>query len=376
MTHPNMEVKIDKEQLSSLFKTLQQQGYKLIGPKLENKAITYDTLDSIHDLPMGWQDIQDKGFYRLQKRNDNALFGYNIGSRSFKQFLFPSQEKILSLQQGNKQPLLVKKQEKLALIGVRACELAAIQIQDKVFNSSAYPDPRYQQRRANTLIISLNCHTTTNTCFCVSMNTGPEVKQGYDINLSEIILPNEHYFLCQAGSTTGEALLKALQSEPITIQDQEHKSAMISQTAANMGRTLDTHQIKEKLYAAHDHAHWDTIAETCINCANCTMACPTCFCSKIEDTGNLEQTEASRTKIWDSCFSQSHSYIHDAYVRPGANHRYRQWMTHKLASWYDQFDTSGCVGCGRCITWCPVGIDITEEIKHFDFTSDNHENNP
>lgn len=373
MMTPLKTVKISTSQLDELFQLLQKANFTLIGPTLKGQAITYDTLTSIHDLPKGWSDEQEKGHYRLKKRKDNALFGYNLGSRTFKQFLFPPREKLIHLQPNQSKPIQVTQAPKQALIGVRACELAAIEIQDKVFNSENFPDPRYQQRRQNTFIMSLNCHTTVKTCFCVSMKTGPEVTQKFDINMSEMIDDKSHYFICEAGSEQGLAFLEKIDGAPLTSDDIARKNAMIQKTSSQMGRTLDTHGIKERLYQAHDHPHWDNIAQKCINCANCTLACPTCFCSKIEDDSNLEQTNATRTKVWDSCFSVEHSYIHGSHIRESATSRYRQWMTHKLASWQDQFDTSGCVGCGRCITWCPVGIDITEEILNFSDDEINHE---
>ena len=104
------------------------------------------------------------------------------------------------------------------------------------------------------------------------------------------------------------------------------------------------------------------MAERCLTCGNCTLVCPTCFCTNVEDVGDLTGDHAERWRVWDTCFSVDYSYIHGGSVRPSGRARYRQWLTHKLATWHDQFDSSGCVGCGRCITWCPVGIDITQEV--------------
>jgi sulfhydrogenase subunit beta (sulfur reductase) len=349
--------------LNVLFRLLHNKGYTLIGPKLDGKCITYDEIQTLNDLPQGWSDFQEKGTYRLQKRDDNAYFGYNIGSRSFKQFLFPPREKIFTIEKGHVQPLSLRSLPKLALIGVRSCELHAIQIQDKVFMSEPYIDVNYQQRRENAFIVTLNCHTAAKTCFCVSMNTGPEVSKGYDLNLSEILTDTEHYFICESGSKKGRELFEHLPTEKLQPNDLERNLNMIDRTAQQMGRHLDTTQIKEKLYNAHNHPHWNDVAQRCLNCSNCALACPTCFCSRNEDVSDLSQQISVRTKVWDTCFSQEYSLVHGASVRESSKSRYRQWLTHKLGSWHDQFETSGCVGCGRCITWCPVGIDITEEFK-------------
>jgi len=93
------------------------------------------------------------------------------------------------------------------------------------------------------------------------------------------------------------------------------------------------------------------------------MVCPTCFCSTVEDTTDLSGLHAERWRKWDSCFTLDFTYIHGGSIRREGASRYRQWITHKLAHWHDQFGSSGCTGCGRCITWCPVGIDITEEAR-------------
>ncbi len=138
---------------------------------------------------------------------------------------------------------------------------------------------------------------------------------------------------------------------------------VVAKVAQQMGRTMDTAGLKDLLCRNYEHPRWDEVAARCLACANCTMACPTCFCTTVEDVTDLTGTHAERWRKWDSCFSLDFSYIHGGSVRSSARARYRQWMTHKLATWMDQFGTSGCVGCGRCITWCPVAIDITEEVR-------------
>jgi Fe-S-cluster-containing hydrogenase component 2 len=112
-----------------------------------------------------------------------------------------------------------------------------------------------------------------------------------------------------------------------------------------------------------EHPRWDDVAERCLSCTNCTLVCPTCFCFAVEDVNSLDGERAERTQRWDSCFTLGHSMLHGAgSVRGDTRSRYRQWLTHKLSTWWDQFDESGCVGCGRCISWCPAGIDLTEEV--------------
>ena len=244
---------------------------------------------------------------------------------------------------------------------MRSCELHAIAIQDKVFLEGDYVDPAYKARRENLLIIAVNCGQAGNTCFCVSMNTGPEAKAGFDLVLTEVIDDDQHFFVIEAGSDKGVKLLKTL---PLARTEEKENIAVqetIDRAVGQMGRALNTEGIQSLLQDNADHPRWNDVAQRCLSCANCTMACPTCFCSTVEDVTDLSGDNAERWKNWDSCFNLDFTYIHGGHARHSFKSRYRQWMTHKLSTWHDQFDTSGCVGCGRCITWCPEGIDITEE---------------
>jgi ferredoxin len=222
-------------------------------------------------------------------------------------------------------------------------------------------DKDYEARRRDAFIVAVNCGKAGGTCFCVSMGTGPRADSGFDLALTELYEGGEHRFLVEVGSTRGGDVLEELPHREAEEEDEAAARAVVERTAESMGRSLDTDDIKGLLYGNLEHPRWDEVSERCLTCGNCTMVCPTCFCSTVEDVTDLAGTEAERTRVWDSCFTLDHSYMHGGSVRNSGRTRYRQWMTHKLASWIDQFGSSGCVGCGRCITWCPVAIDITEE---------------
>ncbi len=358
---------IDTNNLNRIIEILQKDGYSVIGPSLKDGAIIYDDIQSIQDLPIGWTDEQEAGSYRLKKRDDDALFGYVIGPQSWKKFLFPERLKLWAAERNGKGFNIKTPADpppKYAFIGVRACELKAIFIQDKVFNNGMFSDSYYNNVRNNIFIIAVNCTQSANTCFCVSMKTGPKVKEGYDIALTEIINKDEHYFVLDEGSIKGSELISNI--ETANTVDSQIKAAdnAVMNAELNMKRTMNTAGIKELLYNNHDHPIWSEIATRCLSCANCTMVCPTCFCSNMEDTTDLTGDNAERWRRWDSCFSLDYSKVAGGSFRTSIKARYRQWMTHKLASWIDQFGTSGCVGCGRCISWCPVGIDITKEVEN------------
>ena len=248
-----------------------------------------------------------------------------------------------------------------AFIGVRSCDLHAIEVQDRTFLNGPWADSDYAARREGAFIVAVNCGKAGGTCFCVSMNTGPRATSGFDLALTELLDDGGHRFLVEVGSERGAEVLAELPSRPAAPSDEEAADRVVEQTAAQMGRTLDTTDIRDMLYRNREHPRWDEVADRCLTCGNCTMVCPTCFCSSVEDVTDLAGEEATRVRSWESCFTLEHSYIHGGSVRTSGKARYRQWMTHKLASWIDQFGTSGCIGCGRCITWCPVAIDITEE---------------
>ncbi len=376
--------------LAALLQVLRRRGYRLGGPTLRDGAIVYDEIASAADLPKGWTDVQDGGSYRVERRTDQALFGYPVGPHSWKKFLFPPATRLwrarrtslsgppsrppaggavdgfeIEHNDGNEEA------PRYAFIGVRGCDLHAIEIQDRVFLGGPHVDPTYKALREAAFVVAVNCGQAGGTCFCVSMKTGPRVTAGFDLALTEVLEDGRHEFIVETGTDRGAEVLRDVAADgparPVLREAPPGAAETIDRTvaraASQMGRSMDTAGIKELLYRNLDHPRWDNVAARCLTCANCTMVCPTCFCSSVEDTTDLTGDHAERWRRWDSCFTMDFSYIHGGNVRNSPKSRYRQWMTHKLASWIDQFGTSGCVGCGRCITWCPVGIDITEEVR-------------
>ena len=360
------QVVVDREHIQQLFVTLTRKGYQVVGPTVRDYAIVYDTITSIADLPIGYTDEQDGGTYRLKKRADDALFGYVVGPQSWKRFLYPP---VMRLWQARRKEngfeVIPESQEapKFAFIGVRSCELHAISIQDRVFMRAEYTDPTYQSRRNNVCIIAINCGQAGGTCFCTSMETGPKATAGFDLALTEVLDAESHYFVVEVGSELGAELLQTIPYRDASHDDIQLAEDIVANTAEHMGRSMDTIGIKDLLYRNMEHSRWEDVASRCLTCSNCTMVCPTCFCTTVEDVTDLAGDQAERWRKWDSCFTMDFSYIYGGSIRASTKSRYRQWMTHKLATWIDQFGTSGCVGCGRCITWCPVGIDITEEVR-------------
>ncbi|HLE86489.1 MAG TPA: 4Fe-4S dicluster domain-containing protein [Candidatus Brocadiaceae bacterium] len=357
---------LESEHIQTLLDVLRKRGYQVIGPTLGEGAIVYDELNSIANLPVGWTDEQDGGNYRLKKREDNALFGYTVGPHSWKKLLFPSLLRLWQAKRNGSSFQIVTDNEadqKFAFIGVRSCDIHAISIQDKVFMGGQYIDPYYKLRREDAFVIAVNCGKAGGTCFCVSMNTGPRATFGFDLALTEIIESDSHYFLVETGTELGAEILREIPHKEANEKEKCAADSIVKKTSEQMGRFVDTTNIKDLFYRNYEHPRWNNVAERCLNCANCTMVCPTCFCTTVEDVTDLTGDNAERWRKWDSCFTMDFSYIHGGSVRSSTKSRYRHWITHKLATWIDQFGTSGCVGCGRCMTWCPVAIDITEEVE-------------
>ena len=352
--------------LDGLFQALVAEGYRVIGPAVQDGAIALRELSSAAELPFGWGVRLEPGGYQLRRRDDEAAFGHSAGPQSWKRFLHPPREWLwsaartpdggfeLSGEADQDEP------PRYAFLGVRPCDLRAIAIQDRVL---AQPGSRYAARRARLFIVAVNCTEPGETCFCTSMGTGPGAEGGaYDLALTELLDEHGHRFLVEVGSPQGADLFRQVPSERADHATLRQARSEVEAAADRMGRQMQADGLRELMADSHQAARWDDVAARCLTCGNCTMACPTCFCTTIEDTTDLTGEHAERWELWDSCFDLDFSYLHGGSVRTSPKSRYRQWLTHKLGTWHDQFGSSGCVGCGRCIVWCPAGIDLTEEV--------------
>jgi len=365
------------EALGELVDVLARRGFRVVGPQMRDGAIVYDDLESASDLPIGWTDEQGAGRYRLERRADEARFGYAVGPHSWKQFLFPPRIRLWQARR-DEDGIAVEEEpppdRPFAFVGVRSCELHGITVQDRVFLEGRFVDRDYVARRRDAFLVAVNCFEPGGTCFCVSTDTGPKAEAGYDLALTEI-LDGEHRFLVEAGSERGADVLRELPTRAAEEVDVRAAGAAVESAATRMGRTLDTADLRDLLARNLEHPRWDDVAERCLTCGNCTMVCPTCFCQSVEDVTDLTGDHAERTRSWDTCFSVEQSYLHGGSIRPSGRSRYRQWLTHKFGTWHDQFGESGCIGCGRCITWCPVGIDVTEELAAIRTTEEGSDAN-
>jgi len=355
---------LDPSHLQLLIDALRADGYRVIAPTRRDGAIVHDEVSSVGELPAGWTDEQQPGAYRLRQRGDGALFGYAVGPSPWKRFLHPPLLRLWRARRVNGRVELVPEDApppKYAFLGIRACDLAAIAKLDDVLLDGPYVDVTYRAVRGQALFVAVHCATPGGTCFCDSMGTGPRVGDGADLILTEVVASGRHFFVAQGATPRGRSLLAALGCPGATADDIEAAEHAIADAPDRMGRDLKTDGLRESIYAQPEHPRWEQVARRCLTCGSCTLSCPTCFCTTVEDATSLGGSESERRRRWDTCFAVEFSHMYGGSVRLSARSRYRQWLTHKLSTWHDQFGTSGCVGCGRCITWCPVGIDITAE---------------
>jgi sulfhydrogenase subunit beta (sulfur reductase) len=352
--------------LSTLFLFFDKKGYHQIGPVLRDGALMLEELKEFSEIATNIGEEISKAHYRIKKLENGSFFQNTLGPQSFKRFLYPPKRQLWSATKGegsfkispHKQP-----PPKMVFWGIRSCDLHAIHILDRIFLRDNYTNDWYRQARENLITVAINCTHPNSTCFCTSSGTGPSPEEGFDYLLTEVFENDQHYFVTQTGNQDAENVLGGLGLPHAKKPSLELADALIDQAKKSMSIRFDPAETAKAIRENPEHRHWEEVAKKCMSCANCTLVCPTCFCSTTEDITDLTGNHTERWLRWDSCFAGDYSYIHGGNTRPSIKSRYRQWMSHKLSNWYEQFGSSGCVGCGRCIAWCPVGIDLIEEAQ-------------
>ena len=359
---------LPRDRFDDLLEALRSDGRRVVGPTIADGVIVFADLTDTATLPAGWTLETSPGRARLERLRDGPAaartFQYPVSGEGIKRFTFPSRVDALSMDTAEDGTVRVRVEapdasEPLALVGARACDLAALAVHDRVLAGGPAIDPDYAARRRDLIIVAVECALAGSTCFCATMDTGPEVTTGADLILNEL----DDGFVVRAPTPAGERVLSDLGLAPAGEPRTRAAAAQTAATRVSMGTTAIPANPRDLLLANLDHPRWDAVAERCIACANCTLACPTCFCTGLEVTSGFDGAASSAARAWDSCFTEGFAQIAGGSFRPRHRDRYRQWLTHKFGTWWDQFGTSGCIGCGRCIAWCPVGIDVRAELK-------------
>lgn len=366
--------RLDCSSLAALLETLKQRGYVLIGPRVQQDALQWGPLDSLADLPAGITVDLGPGHYRVQTDSGEALFAHAGGLDSLKRLLHPPRQTLTTIRKQGESwniqqhaPATTKR----AIVGVRACDLAALAALDRVLLGDGARDEIYQAQRAGLFVVAVQCTQAAETCFCASMGTGPRATTGFDLALTERLEGGSHEFLVEVGSVQGKEVLEEMRAGPAPAEWAQQSVEATRRAAAAQTRAVHLARSRAVIQQTFDHPRWEKTARRCLACGNCTSSCPTCFCVNYEESSSLDLDTAQRVRVWDSCFTQSFTYIHGGSIRLTPKSRYRQWLSHKLAHWQDQFGMTGCSGCGRCITWCPAGIDITEEFAALEQASES-----
>ena len=347
--------------LDRLIGVLGESGRTVVGPVVRDGAVAYEPLGDAADLPHGWTDAQAPGSYRL-RRDGARTFDVGPPAQGLKRWVFPPLAPLATAGRTNDGAATftaaAPSAPPLAVLGVRACEIAGLRVQDRVLTEGPFVDDDYRARRDATLVVAAQCTRTCGTGFCASMGTGPEVTSGHDLVLTEL----DDGFVVDAGTAAGERILDRLGLASATPAQMGAAARGVASVRTAQGRPVVAEGLRDRLMDQLDNPRWAEIADRCLACSNCTMVCPTCFCTSVGLQSDLDGATTTLERRWDSCFTGDFARVAGGNFRPKRQDRYRQWLTHKFATWVDQFGTSGCIGCGRCITWCPVGIDVREEL--------------
>ncbi len=351
---------LDAADRQRLIDALREAGYAVHGPVVRDGVIRYAPVATLADLPRGWRDTQAPGRYRLRQVDDERLFAWAAPAESLKRYVFPPREFLFTVHREGgalRFTPAVAEAPKIAVLGVRACDLAGLHLQDRHFLHGPHPDPACRVRRRNLFLIAVHCTAPADSCFCAATGDGPMARYGYDLAIGEL----DDGWLLTARSEGGRTILERLPAPPADPDRIAAHGRAVAAAAAGQRRRLPAGDLSAALSARLESPHWAEVAGRCLACGNCTAVCPSCFCHAHVEEPSLDGEHSRRLRQWDSCFTAGHSLLHGRPVRADTASRYRQWLVHKLAGWHEQYGRSGCSGCGRCLTWCPEGIDLTAE---------------
>ena len=346
----------DLDDLKVVFKLLRDffDNVKFYGYKYHNGKVVFGEISGVDEIPLAVSDIQKPGFYRV-------LPGYRFRHShcSPKDFLLPPEHRVLTVSQNYEVVEDIESMDSdIVFFGIKSCDRKAIDILDRILYNK---HPVYTRRRDSVKIIVVEeCLEPGETCFCSAVNAGPTISKGFDIAYARL---DQNTVLFKYGSSVGEKMLRSIglrKAGKDTIKvylDMVEKAVSITKS-----RIPDVKSIQGILReVASDRDLWEEVSSRCVGCGNCNYVCPTCFCTEIDDrVGNGFST---RVGIWIGCLTYTYGLVAGGHFRRELFTRYRHFVLHKFLFYPKQVEDIGCVGCGRCITWCPLGIDLRDTLK-------------
>ena len=329
---------IKKDEITNLLTML--SDFEIFGPTAEDEGLSYHKLDG-----------------------DKLLLEFTNSKKPPKDVFFPQTEKMFDFEREGNQFTGVqepaKSEKPLILFGIRPCDANSMTVLDKLF-SWDYTDPYYIDRRERATIISFSCTTPQmpqENCFCTSVDGSPSSKEGADMLWTDI---GDSYYVESLNDKGKKILDLGKELFKDATNDTKTKAQAVQKKAEDtLVRTLSKEGITTALEANFDSTYWDQFSRRCLGCGICTLLCPTCHCFDINDI--ISNGKVWRERTWDSCqncYYTVHASGHNP--RPARKHRQRNRIYHKFLYLPKNLDVLGCVGCGRCISRCPVNIDIIE----------------
>ena len=336
-----MEIYIAKEKFPGLIEKLMGQ-HRVFGPVFQGEYHEFVELSASDAIDLDYQNtrLSPKGLFHP---HSERMFQY-------------------SLAKGDPEAGIVKEAPKdyspRVILGIRPCDAKAFRLDDANFDTTTIKDPWWTKRRAGTTLVGLACNAPCRSCFCTSVGTGPFDPAGLDALLTDVGTG----FVLQAVTDKGKELVNSVAGgEPVTPAAAETVTQLKKAAEAQLSTQFDPKAIAEKdMLELFNASFWDEVAFSCINCGTCTFLCPTCWCFDIQD--EVCEDQGDRLRLWDSC-------MFPLFTLHGSGHnprnvklqRVRQRFMHKLKYYQDKYkDGVACVGCGRCVKFCPVNIDIRE----------------